>query len=53
MKIASKKNSIGKIVRRTRITKSDKEVNFIGLKEKLDEAEKVLSSLTNPELLRG
>ena len=53
MKLASKQNSTGKIVRRTRITTSDKKVNSIGLKEKLDEAEKVLRSLTNPELLRG
>ena len=52
MNIAGKKNTIKKEVRRTRKLKPMKEIRNIGLKEKNEEAERVLRSLKNPELLK-
>ena len=52
MSVASKKNTTGKKIRRTRTTKPVPESKYIGLAEKNAEAERIYRSLVNPELLR-
>jgi hypothetical protein len=52
MRIVSKKNMVIKEVRRPRKIKLTHESKNIGLKEKNEEANRLVSLLKNPELLK-
>lgn len=52
MSVTSKKNETRKKVRRARALKPMPEVKYIGLDEKNEEADRILKSLKNPEILR-
>jgi hypothetical protein len=52
MSITSKKNTVRKGPRRKQGDKPMSESKYIGLDEKMADAERMLRSLKNPELLR-